>query len=178
MLMRGDVGAGVGECGLWMHGSGGFGGSGVRGTLTGGEPRVEVGVGVSVPLVIHLGVVLLVVLFGVLVVVVRLLHFVGFGLFGVTLLLGVVVLLVGLGVMCHLFVCFVGKPAIVGFVSLGLSGLAVSSGSSGRGGGIVGWCGLAGCGVEASKGAAWRSHADVAISQYPLGTKKEMKKKD
>jgi hypothetical protein len=143
MLTHGDVGAGVGERGLWTRGGGGC-------TLTGGEPRVEVGVGVSVPLVVCLGVVLLVVLFGVLVVVVRLLVFVGFGLLGVTLLLGVVVLLVGLGVVCRLFVCYVGEPASVGFVSLGLRGLAASSGSSGRGGGIVGWCGLAGCGLVAA----------------------------
>jgi len=90
---------------LLMHGGvgvSGAGGNGVRGTLTGGDSGVEVGVwggmlmhggvgasvagdggngmcgtltgvGVCIPLVVHLGVVLLVVLFGVLVLVIWLL---------------------------------------------------------------------------------------------------------
>jgi len=103
--MPGGVGACVGDHSLLMHGSvgvSGAGGNGMRGTLTGGDPGVEVGVwggmltrggvgagvagdggngmrgtlmgvGVCVPLIVRLGVVLLVVLFGMLVLVVWLL---------------------------------------------------------------------------------------------------------
>ena len=72
MLMPG----GVGDHGLLMHGSvsvgvSGAGGNGRHGTLTGGDPGVEVGV--CILLIVHLGVVLLVVLFGMLVLIVWLL---------------------------------------------------------------------------------------------------------
>jgi len=74
--------------------------------------------------------------------------------------------------------CFIGGvPAVVSFVDLRFGSLAALSDSSGHGGGIVGGCGLARGGVGVSKGAAWGSDTDVAISQYMLGTEKKMKKK-
>jgi len=83
--------------------------------------------------------------------------------------------------VCLVFIadCFVGGvPAVIGFIDLGFGSLAVSSGSSGHGGGIVSGCGLARGGVGASKGAAWGSNTNVAISQQGLGTEKEMKNKN
>jgi hypothetical protein len=134
------------------QGSGG--GSGMCGRLMGGDPGVEVRVGVCIPLIVRLGIVLLVVLFGVLVVVIGLfvfiiwllafvvqfLVFVSFCLLGVvTLLLRVVTLLIGLGIVSLIFiaVCFVGGlPAIIGFVRMGFGGLTASRGSSGCRGGV------------------------------------------